>query len=163
MGSCVIFIMQIPLFIWGWHFWKLIEWGIKFSCKNEEGGGGRGCSPYREIVYRKGGKHCFSLVMYGFCSSNALYLASLSFSMYLLFQVNSQSVVACSSVDYKKAFNAVLSPLKMKKYFFHMSLFLHLSYISLGQYCWKSLAERRGFKKNIKRRIDHIGGLSIEA
>ena len=51
----------------------------------------------------------------------------------------------------------------MKKYFFHMSLFLHLSYMSLGQYCWKSLAERRGFKKNIKRRIDHIGGLSIEA
>ena len=32
-----------------------------------------GCSPYSEVVYRKGGKHCFSLVIYGFCSSNALY------------------------------------------------------------------------------------------
>ena len=40
-----------------------------------------GCSPYSEVVYRKGGKHCFSLVIYGFCSSNALYSASLSFRM----------------------------------------------------------------------------------
>ena len=34
-----------------------------------------------EVVYRKGGKHCFSLVIYGFCSSSALYSASLSFRM----------------------------------------------------------------------------------
>ena len=45
-------------------------------------------SPYREGggagVYRKGGKHCFSLVMYGFRSSNALYSATLSFRMFII-------------------------------------------------------------------------------
>ena len=30
-----------------------------------------------------GGKHCFSLIIYGFCSSNALYSASLSPRMFI--------------------------------------------------------------------------------
>ena len=42
-------------------------------------------SPYRGAgVYRKGGKHCFPLVMYGFRSSNALYSATLSFRMFII-------------------------------------------------------------------------------
>lgn len=35
------------------------------------GGGG---NPYRGLVYRRrGGEHCFSLIMNGFCSNNVLY------------------------------------------------------------------------------------------
>ena len=41
-------------------------------------------SPYGRIVYRKGSKHYFSLVMYGFCSSNTLYSASVSFRMFII-------------------------------------------------------------------------------
>ena len=43
-------------------------------------GWGRGAG----VACRKGGKHWFSLVMYGFCSSNALYSASLSFRMFII-------------------------------------------------------------------------------
>ena len=38
-------------------------------------------------LFVEGGKHCFSLVMYGFCSNNALYIASLSLKC--LFSFNS--------------------------------------------------------------------------
>ena len=61
-----------------------------------------GGSPCRGIVYRKGGKHCFSFVMHGFCSGNAPNSASLSFRMLLLFRVKSQPGVAYKSVVYKK-------------------------------------------------------------
>ena len=37
-----------------------------------------------------------------------------------------------------------------------MGLFLFLSCISLGQYCWKSLAKSKGFGKNINREDSHI-------
>ena len=50
----------------------------RFPCKN----GGRGIS-YRGLAYKKRvSKHCFSLIMYGFCSSNAHYLESLSFRIF---------------------------------------------------------------------------------
>ena len=49
------------------------------------GGGGRvGVAHVGEVVYRKGGKHCFSLEIYGFCGSNALYSAGLSFWMFII-------------------------------------------------------------------------------
>ena len=41
------------------------------------------------VVYRRGGrgegggKNCFSLMMYGFCSNNALYSTSISFTMFV--------------------------------------------------------------------------------
>ena len=41
-----------------------------------------------EIVYGRGGKHCFSLKMYAFSSSSALYSASPSFTMFI-FLLNS--------------------------------------------------------------------------
>ena len=47
----------------------------RFSCKNGETGGGGGL--YKVC------KHCFSLIRYGFCKSNALYSASLSFRMFI--------------------------------------------------------------------------------
>ena len=90
-------IVWTPLFIGVWDFWKIIEGGSRFSCKNGV------CSPYKEggVVCRKGGKHwfslVFSLVMYGFCSSNALYSANLSFRMFFhleCFQIKSQPGVA---------------------------------------------------------------------
>ena len=44
-----------------------------------------------------------------------------------------------------------------------MSLFLFLFGISLGQYCWKSLAKSGGFRKILKSRHGHKGReLSIE-
>ena len=48
--------------------------------------------------------------------------------------------------------------LKLKKKFFIMSLFLFSSGISLGWYCWKSLAKSVGFGKNIKSEDSHIAG-----
>ena len=47
--------------------------GSRFSCKNGKMGRGGG----RE------GKHSLSLIKYGFCRSNAIYSASLSFSMFV--------------------------------------------------------------------------------
>ena len=41
-----------------------------------------------EIVYGRGGKHCFSLKMYAFSSSSALYSASPSITMFI-FLLNS--------------------------------------------------------------------------
>ena len=54
--------------------------GRRFSCKNE----GRGCL-YRRCLSIEGRvKHCFSFVMFGFCSNNALYSANLLFKMFIL-------------------------------------------------------------------------------
>ena len=47
------------------------------------GGGGGGSNPYKGLVYRIGGKACFSLMIYEFCSSNALYFVSPSFTMFI--------------------------------------------------------------------------------
>ena len=54
----------------------------------------------------------------------------------------------------KKHLTLFCSLLKMKKLLCHMSLFLCLSGISLGRYCWKSVAKSRGFGKG---RDGHIG------
>ena len=43
-----------------------------------------------------------------------------------------------------------------------MSSFLCLSGISLGRYCWKTLAKSRELGKKIKKRDSHIGGLPVE-
>ena len=65
-------------------------------------------------VYRKGGKHCFSLVMYGFCSSNVLYSASLSFRMFII--ISDLSLVLLIKVlIIKKHLMLFFSLLKMKK------------------------------------------------
>ena len=36
-----------------------------------------------DVVNRRGDKHSFSLIMYGVCSRNAVYSASLSFRMFI--------------------------------------------------------------------------------
>ena len=73
-----------PYLLEGWDVLKIIEEDQDFLVK-------MGGSPYsggrREGsrgAYRKGGNHCFSLVMYGFCSSNALYSASHSLRMFII-------------------------------------------------------------------------------
>ena len=72
-----------------------------------------GSSPYSwRGANRKKVKLCFSLVMYGFCKSNALYSSSLSFRILLLFRIKSQPGVAYKSVVYKKAFNFVFKSSK---------------------------------------------------
>ena len=59
--------------------------GFRFLIvKGKLGGGGGGDSnPYKGLVYRIGGKACFSLMIYEFCSSNALYFVSPSFTMFI--------------------------------------------------------------------------------
>ena len=63
-----------------------------------------------------GSRHCFSLVMYGFSSNNALYTALLSFTMFIFlltlfdcyyFESN-LSLVLYKSPSYKKTCNVVL-------------------------------------------------------
>ena len=49
----------------------------RFSCKKSR------VVHTGETAYRRGGKHCFSLISYGFCQGNALYSASLSFRMFI--------------------------------------------------------------------------------
>ena len=69
--------MNSPLFIGGLGFLKNHRrgGGSRFSCKN-------GVSPYGG--WAGGVKHCFSLIIvWMICSSNALYLASLSFKMFI--------------------------------------------------------------------------------
>ena len=55
----------------------------------------------------------------------------------------------------KKHVTLFCSLLKMKKLLCHISLFLCLSGISLGRYCWKSVIKSRGFGKG---RDGHVGG-----
>ena len=93
--------------------------------------------------------------MYGIGSSNALYPASLSFRMFIiisLFRIKPQPGVVYKSAVFKKHLTVLLSSLKLEKELCHMVLFLCLFGISLGQYCRKSLAKSKGFRKNIKRK-----------
>ena len=61
---------------------KIMERGDQGFLVEMEGGGktykGEG------VVYR-GRKHCFPLIMYGFCSNNVLSSASLSFALFIFF------------------------------------------------------------------------------
>ena len=109
---------------------------------------------------KKGSKNCFSLIKYGFCSSNALYSESLSFRMFIFiltpfhtwdcyyFVLNLRLVLPI------KLFfiTLVFSLLKMKKKLCHMSLFLCLS----GKSC-----QKHEVPKKIKRRGDHIRGTKV--
>ena len=69
--------MNPPLVIEGCKFWKLIEGGINIFLYKY------GVAHTGGYLY-KAGTHCFSLVMYGLISSNALYSASLSFRMLII-------------------------------------------------------------------------------
>ena len=54
------------------------------SCKNGDGvREGGGVLPRWKLSVEGGDKHSFLLIMYGFRSKNALYLASLSFRMFI--------------------------------------------------------------------------------
>ena len=57
--------------------------GFRFLIVKGELGGGGVSNPYKGLVYRIGGKACFSLMIYEFCSSNALYFVSPSFTMFI--------------------------------------------------------------------------------
>ena len=68
-----------------------IYWGLRFLKNHkriEEGSKDflvkMGGNPYIQGVVNKSvGNYCFSLVIYGFCSNNVLYSASLSFKMFI--------------------------------------------------------------------------------
>ena len=74
-GVYIVYIVWLPLFIGEVEiFWKIIEEGRDQDILVKMGG-----SPFRVDFLCNGrrGKRCFSLLMYGFCSSNALYSPSL--------------------------------------------------------------------------------------
>ena len=90
-----------------------------------------------------GALHCFPLKIYGFCSSNALYLESLqSVSTRMVdffviwdhyyFESNLSLELLIKVFLIKKLVTFFLSLLKRKKEFCHMKLFLCSSGISLG-------------------------------
>ena len=117
-----------------------------------------------------GALHCFSLKIYGFCSSNALYLESLqSISTRMFdtfdnwdhyyFESNLSLELLIKFFFVKKHVTFFLSLLKKKKELCHMKLFLCSSGISLGWYCQKTLTKSGGFGKKIKRRDGHIVGV----
>ena len=125
--------MSTLLWNWSWHsirlFWKynvshsvtpqLIYRGIEIFEKH-----GRGAHDFLvKISYR--GEHYFTLVVYGFCSNNALYSAShhlqCLFLLYFLFtfllihenvNILNQISACIKSVAYKKACNIVLKSSK---------------------------------------------------
>ena len=115
-----------------------------------------------------GALYCFSLKIYGFCNSNALYSESLQGISTRMFNTfdnwdhyfeSHLSLKLLIKVFFiKKHVTLFLSLLKMKKELCNMKLFLCSSDFSLGRFCQKILTKSRGFGKNIKRRDGHITG-----
>ena len=100
-----------------------------------------------------------SLVMYGFCSNNALYSASIAFMVFIflltpfdawIFNLNKISAQCCSwkCFSQKKHVKLFCSSLSLKKYLSLMSLFLCLSRISLSV---SGHIKSGGFGKKMKR------------
>ena len=97
----------------------------------------------------EGRKNCFSLVMYEFCSNDALYSANFSFTMFifLLTPINTQDyyyfkssiilVLYIKALLIKEFVTLLRSLLDMKKWLSLMPLFLYLFHISLDQNCQK--------------------------
>ena len=96
-----------------------------------------------------GSRHCFSLVMYGFSSNNALYTALLSFTMFIFlltlfdcyyFESN-LSLVSYKSASYKKTCNVVLKSSKHEQITF-LIIFPFIPYL-IGAISLKNVGKRR--------------------
>ena len=114
--------------------------------------------------------HCFSLKLYGFCSSDALYsesLPSISTRMFdtfdnwdhYYFKSNLSLELLIKVFLYKKHVTFFLSLLKRKKEICHMKLFLCSSGTSLGAILSKNSYQKRGVqKKDQKEGWSYNGG-----
>ena len=103
----------------------------------------------------------FSLIMYGFCSGNALYSASLTCRLFVIiltpfntwdyyyFRLN-VSLMLLMSFFCKKACNVVFKSSKNGEI------------MSKRRYCQKGLFKTVEFGKKRERRDSHVGELSIE-
>ena len=99
--------------------------------------------------FKNGGFQCFSLMIYRFCSNNALYWAS-------FFLLNPYKIYIWNYISawcgiwkcclYKENMSLFCSPPNMKKQLCHLNLFLCLIHISIGQYCHRNLVTGRGWK-----------------
>ena len=108
-----------------------------------------------------GALHCFSIKIYGFCSSNAFYsesLQSISTRMFdtfanwdHYFESNLSLELLIKVFFIKKHVTSFLNLLKKKKELYHMKLFLRSSDFSLGRYCQKILTKSGGFEKKDKK------------
>ena len=111
----------------------------------------------RRVVYRKGVKHCFSLVMYRFCSSNALYTENLSKIFQLLFQIKSQLGVAYKSVNYKKAFNVVFWSSKNEE----ITVPDEFIFVFMMYFIGAILSEKSCRKQRVQKKYEK-GGMAIQ-
>ena len=111
----------------------------------------------RRVVYRKGVKHCFSLVMYRFCSSNALYTENLSKIFQLLFQIKSQLGVAYKSVNYKKAFNVVFQSSKNEE----ITVPDEFIFVFIMYFIGAILSEKSCRKQRVQKKYEK-GGMAIQ-
>ena len=121
----------------------------RFSCKNGHGGWGGYGSPYKRGGGR-GIKHCFSLVMYGFCSSSALYSASFSFKMFI-FILTPFDTWDCYY------FGLNLSLILLLKVFFVYPVF---HWGDIVENVWPKVGDME--KKKIKKGNNHVGGVVFE-
>ena len=79
LAIIITFQTRVTIIGWGvsekirsWNFWKIIEGGHQDFLIEMEG-----------VSIEGGQKHCFLLMVYGFCSNNALYSAILSVTMFI--------------------------------------------------------------------------------
>ena len=114
-----------------------------------------------------GNLHCFSLKIYVFFSSNALYLESLqsiSTRMFDTFE-NWDHYYFESNLSLEvltKVVTFFLSLLKKKKELCHMKLFLCSSiWYFIGTILSKNSYQKPGFRKKLKRRDGHIVGCGV--
>ena len=78
----ILFIVNTPFLTYGGNWdWKSWKGSSIFSCINW--GRGTPYDPNGELGNKRVVQHWFSLVMWRFCSDNALYSASLSFTMFV--------------------------------------------------------------------------------
>ena len=88
--------------------------------------------------------------MYGFCSSNALYSASLPFRMFNIW-IKSQPGVAYKSVVYKRAFSIVFKSSKNEKItFLHSCIFVFIWYF-IGAILSEKSCQKWGVWKEYKK------------
>ena len=142
-------------------FEKSQKGGSRFSWKMAGGNHiGRG-------VYRRGG-HCFPLMMYRFCSNNALHPTSPSFTIF--FSLTPFDTWSCNYLKSNLSLATYINVLLRKSIYYCFKVFWTwrnnfpscvyfcvYSVFYCGRYCQKNILKSGGWEKDIKG-DDRIGG-----
>ena len=111
----------------------------------------------------EGCKHCFSLVIYEFCSNNALYSARLSFMLiFLLTLLYTKILNYLKSVAFKKSMQCCFLAFSTRRNNLPSCVYFCLSCASLGKYRQKNVFRSRESSKKIKNGVDHKTNLYIK-